>query len=355
MLLTKFNIDECVEKYTNNLFTANEKAEIDRILKEDVVLQKEWQECLDINNALKYAQDRHFIQHHIQAAIAPKQNILSKTIDFAKTYWKTAAVAASVTLATISTLGWMQSNTQTNINQSKFTQLNREIEHIKSSQNNIIKTIQSDIAATKVPEITLGGTGFALSNDGYIATNYHVVKDANNISVQTNDKAEHKAYIVGVDPSNDLAILKIEDAQFKFGKSSIPYQLSNHASLIGLKVFTVGYPQDDMVYNEGYISCEKGFQGDTLSYQLEIVSNPGQSGSPILDQSGNIIGLITGKKTNTSATTYAIQSKALLALVKDLPDHIKINLPDGKSLKRQERTEQVNSIKNYIVTVKTSK
>lgn len=355
MLLNKFNIDECVEKYTNNLFSANEKAEIDRILKEDVVLQKEWQECLDINNALKYAQDRNFIQNHIQAAIGPKQNTLSKTIDFAKNYWKTAAVAASVTLATISTFGWMQSNNQTGINHSKFTQLNREIEHIKSSQNSIIKTIQSDIAASKVPEITLGGTGFALSNDGYIATNYHVVKNANNISVQTNDKIEHKAYIIGVDPTNDLAILKIEDTKFKFGKSPIPYQLSSQESLIGLKVFTVGYPQDDMVYNEGYISCEKGFQGDTLSYQLEIISNPGQSGSPIIDQNGSIIGLITGKKTNTTGTTYAIQSKALLSLVKDLPDHFKINLPEGKNLRKLERTEQVNSIKNYIVTVKTSK
>ncbi len=58
----------------------------------------------------------------------------------------------------------------------------------------------------------------ALTNDGYIATNYHVVKDANSIYVQTNKGETLKAYIFAMEPSTDVAILKIENKNFRFGK-----------------------------------------------------------------------------------------------------------------------------------------
>src|SRR5690606_26335983 len=225
--------------------------------------------------------------------------------------WRTGAVAAGlVLLSSLSTYFALNTANKNSSNQ-QYTLLRRELESIKHSQNKIIDSLQKEKEPQNQPDARFSGTGFALTNDGYLATNFHVVKDANHIFIQTSEGETYSAYIVARDPAADVAILKVEDKSFRFSKNSLPYAIAHNTSGLGQHVFTIGYPKDDAVYNEGYISSENGYNGDIQSYQLEITANPGQSGAPVLDQNGTVIAVITGKQSNTSGTTYAVRALAL--------------------------------------------
>jgi serine protease Do len=354
-MIHKFNIEEWADKYYHNQLNEIEKANILEILDKDPVLKKEWNQAIEMLILLDHAADKK----HIFNIINNSRNLSfkSKAIEFIRNNWKSSAIAASIAIACSVGIQYFEDKNTSNQNLHQFTQLSRDIENIKQHQNTILKNIASS-NTTSPTHYQMGGTGFAISNDGYIATNYHVIKESNEISIITSKLEEYKAFIVGYDLDNDVAILKIADTSFKFTETAIPYGIvNNNKSALGLKIYSIGYPQEELVYNEGYVSCQNGYQGDSLSYQLEIVSNPGQSGSPILDKNGNIWGLINGKSSNTTGTTYAVKSNALLDLIKNLPDHYKINVPKtpNNKIAKLERTSQVDIIKNYVVSIKTSK
>lgn len=117
------------------------------------------------------------------------------------------------------------------------------------------------------------GTGFALNN-GYIATNYHVVENAKSIKVQGikgNFNIEYNAIVISTDKFNDLAIIKINDSHFN-GFGAIPYRVKTSTSEVGEDVFVLGYPLtttmgDEIKLTTGVISSKTGFQGDVSLYQ----------------------------------------------------------------------------------------
>src|SRR5690606_8369655 len=111
-----------------------------------------------------------------------------------------------------------------------------------------------------------GGTGFALTNDGYVVTNYHVTEGADSIYIQSKEGLHFRASLVGFDQKTDLAILKVDDPEFRFAKADIPYSFAPTKRKLGSKIFTLGFPQEEIVYNEGYISAVNGYNGDTLQY-----------------------------------------------------------------------------------------
>jgi S1-C subfamily serine protease len=111
-------------------------------------------------------------------------------------------------------------------------------------------------------------------------TNAHVVKNARNIAVQNRSGASFYAKIVLLDVDKDLAILQIVDSNFK-ALSAIPYSISRSYTELASPIFTLGYPRDEIVYGEGYLSAKTGFDGDTLSCQVSIPANPGNSGGPV--------------------------------------------------------------------------
>ena len=112
------------------------------------------------------------------------------------------------------------------------------------------------------------GTGFALKN-GYIVTNYHVVENARNITVQGikgSFSTEYKATVVATDKFNDLALIKISDSRFS-GFGTIPYRIKTSTSEVGEEVFVLGYPLtstmgDEIKLTTGVVSSKTGFQGD---------------------------------------------------------------------------------------------
>src|SRR5690606_35039581 len=123
--------------------------------------------------ALKHAGAKHQIQNAIADLHTPP-SFKQKTTQFIKQNWKASAIAASFAIATLTGVQYLNSSKELGDSKHKFTQLSRDIENIKHSQKTILKTIEgNNTPAVAQPEYQMGGTGFALSNDGYIATNYH--------------------------------------------------------------------------------------------------------------------------------------------------------------------------------------
>lgn len=355
-MLNELNIMEYAERFYNNRLTNNEWQLIQKTLRNNQDLDAQWQECILLLHQLEEASKlQNFKQKiaQVKTQSQPKQTS-NKVMVFVKKHFVKIAAAAI-----LFGFGWgfgkiaIDQNQSKNSTKQQYMQLRREIETIKKSQTQIIDSIKENntVMLQDNKEKLFGGTGFAISNDGYIATNYHVVKDAKKIIINTSKNKNYIAYTVAFDPKSDVAILKIEDKNFTFGKKQIPYAISNASSLLGSRIYSIGFPKDDIVYNEGYVSCETGFEGDENAYQLEISANPGQSGAPILDKNGIVIGILSGKQSNSYGTTYAVRAQAINELIYKLPKANKIKLSKYSLLKNKERTEQVKLIKQYVVAI----
>jgi S1-C subfamily serine protease len=161
------------------------------------------------------------------------------------------------------------------------------------------------------------GSGFFVDYRGYIATNYHVVENATDIQVEfirNGQTQTFKAEVVQTDKQNDLAIIKISENSFDpFTK--LPYNFKQTISDVGTTVFTLGYPLTQIMGNEvkftdGKISSKTGFQGDITSYQITVPIQPGNSGGPLFDYDGNLVGITAAglNKSVADNVNYAIKS-----------------------------------------------
>ena len=160
------------------------------------------------------------------------------------------------------------------------------------------------------------GTGFALTNN-YIVTNNHVVDGAKIISIQgINGDFNHKynAEVVATDKYNDLAIIKVSG--INISTTSIPYAVKTGTSEVGEEVFVLGYPLTSTMGEEiklttGVISSKTGFQGDVSIYQISAPIQPGNSGGPLFDSKGNVVGIVSAKHKGAENVGYAIKTSYL--------------------------------------------
>jgi S1-C subfamily serine protease len=202
------------------------------------------------------------------------------------------------------------------------------------------------------------GTGYAISSNGYIVTNHHVTNGATAIKIRGVKGDFSKAYqakVIIEDKNNDLSIVKIEDPNFT-SLGVIPYIFSSRASDVGSSVFVLGYPLratmgDEVKLTNGIISSKSGFQGDVTSYQISAPIQPGNSGGPLFDGKGNVIGTVNAKHDGAENVSYAIKTSYLINLIDLLPTPPKfqtISTVAGKPL-----TEQVKILKKftYIIEV----
>lgn len=266
-------------------------------------------------------------------------------------HYRTIAVAASVALVTsIGTLFLVQYyNGLQKDGKAHYRELRKDVERIKQSQNKLWKEVNSE-KSTPIPN-NFTGTGFAISSDGYVVTSYHVVKNADSVWLENDRYQKMRAKTVYTDKTIDLAILKITDRDFKtFGK--LPYSFSIKSKNLGDKIFTIGYPKDDLVYGEGYIGSSTGYEGDTTSYQISIPLNPGNSGGPLLDERGNVIGIVSGKLTEAEGAAFALHTRYIITRVKQLREKdVKIKLPTYSSLTGLSRSEQIRGSKNFVFKI----
>lgn len=284
------------------------------------------------------------------------KNESNTIISLWKKYGATALVAASVALLIVLSTLWM-SGFYRNVKDStsKYSALKRDMNRIQSNvnaQNKVINNISSNVQ--KSEPSSFGGTGFALTSNGYIATNYHVISGADSVYVQNDDGVSYKTSIVYIDPAYDIALLEITDPSFE-ELAPLPYTFKTEESDLGQNIFTIGFPREEPVYGRGYLSSNTGYGGDTVAYQVSIPVNPGNSGGPVLDDTGNVIGVISGKQKEADGAAFAVKTEYLLKSLENLShDSLDKKLVYNKTnlLTGLPRTAQIKKIKDYIYMVK---
>lgn len=166
------------------------------------------------------------------------------------------------------------------------------------------------------------GSGFVLSQDGYIATNYHVIEEAAEddtgavtIEVSFANGDKYDAKLIGGEKDNDVAVVKID------ADDLTPVTLGDSSKLVvGEKVYAIGNPLGELTYSltDGLISAldrlitttstdQNGRQVSTTLnvFQTNCAINPGNSGGPLFDSYGNVIGITTAKYTQSSSGVTA--------------------------------------------------
>ena len=174
------------------------------------------------------------------------------------------------------------------------------------------------------------GSGIALGPKVF-ATNNHVVDGATHLYVYFPEtKARFKAETITVDATNDLALVRISDPDFN-GFPTIRYGFKKTPEDVGTEVFVLGYPRVDTMGEEvklttGVVSSRSGFQGNQSQYQVSAPVQPGNSGGPLFNENGELIGIISAKHTDGAENvSYAVKLSYLNDLIARSGERIDLN------------------------------
>ncbi|MBC7626849.1 S1C family serine protease [Ferruginibacter sp.] len=286
---------------------------------------------------------------------APALTGKAKVINLWNKYKRSMAVAASMAgFISLLTLGLMITYTKKYGNENyvalvkEITKTNREVIFLKS------KNSLPAITQKPEPKVDFRGTGFLIDGKGYLVTNAHVINKMKNIYIENTKGQYYNAVSVLTDNTVDLAILKINDTSFK-AVTNLPYSIKKNNSDLGEQFFTLGFPRNEIVYGEGYVSAKSGNDGDTTSYQLTVSANPGNSGGPVINRNGEIIGIITAKDSKADGVVYAVKSKNIFKLLDKVKEknekYSLIKTPANANLKGLERVQQVKKMEDFVYMV----
>jgi len=349
-----------IESYLRNEMTVSEKEAFVLLVAKNETLAKELAEYEELFAQFQHARNEAYVKKQI-AIIKDQENRNTKNISgglkkYVNKYWRTAGIAATVAiLASVGTY-MIAENTFANKDEKRILQLvNKEVREIKTKQ----VRLQNDINKVKLNALPSyphkgSGTAFAIDNKGYAITNLHVINGSKKVFLFTQDGIAHKCEIIKEDKENDLAVLKILDSNFVFSNQNIPYKLDTKAQLAE-RIFTLGFPKSEVVYNEGYVSALNGKNGDSTKFQLELPSSPGVSGAPVLDANGNLIGIINSKESRSSGLTYAIKSIVLENLLDSIQTPFSKASLANNSFRNKDRTAQIKLLNDFIFSVKVYK
>lgn len=189
------------------------------------------------------------------------------------------------------------------------------------------------------------GTGFLISNQGYVVTNHHVIENASSIIIKGGylGLTSLDASVVLTDRRNDLCILKVELPAVS-SLTQIAYGFDDALAKAGESVFCMGYPLtplmgSDVKTTSGIISSNTGYQGDVSTYQVSSPVQPGNSGGPLFDESGNVIGIINAMIPGAENVAYAIKLSYLNNLISLLDRNIQLSKRDMKTMSLAEKIE----------------
>jgi len=230
-----------------------------------------------------------------------------------------------------------------------------------NNKNNLPATMQSNQAAFSRKTIeTYFGTAWPIAS-GYVVTNNHVIAEGNSISLITYEGKEIKASVVLRDEANDLAVLSVLEPHLL--PPALP--LSNKQGRLGMGVFTIGFPRVDVLgktpkLSAGLISSENGLSDNPASYQISVPIQSGNSGGPLLDMHGEVVGVVasmlgvvdsvTGSTRTLPNIGYAIKINLVKELIKKLPQQRLVLKELSNSTKELELL--AGSIKDSILIVK---
>lgn len=188
---------------------------------------------------------------------------------------------------------------------------------------NSVVYVETTVSAGYRGTATSSGSGFFVTDTGYIVTNYHVVDGGSSFKVTTYDNKEYNAKLVGYEDSNDIAVLKIDgDSSFngvKYGNSS--------SLCVGDNVYVIGNPLGDLTYTltSGVVSALnrliKSDDGSLINmFQTDAAVNSGNSGGPVFDGTGSVVGIATAKYASSSieGLSFCIPINDVRSMIDDI-------------------------------------
>jgi S1-C subfamily serine protease len=190
------------------------------------------------------------------------------------------------------------------------------------------RAVGGSAGASDQPARRAAGSGFFVTKDGYLVTSFHVVEGAAGIVIRTG-KGTLPAKLINADKVNDVAVLKVNE---KF--PALPIAPSRTTKL-GQTVFTIGFPNTGLQgfapkLTKGEISSLTGAQDDPREFQISVAVQPGNSGGPLVNQYGNVVGIVEARLADIATfkstgslpqnVNYAVKSSVLGVLLESLPD-----------------------------------
>jgi serine protease Do len=356
------NLLEEIERYLNGEMSQEEHKQFELLRKQDAAINSKVTEHQGFTKLLKQYSDRLALENRLNAihdeidvhTLAEELMIHpSWIVQLWRNHHSKISVAASIAIFAI--LGTLFLTGNLSNRDSQYIQLKKEVGAIKyqMGKSQSPKKVPSPDGKNANMD-SFRGTGFAITSNGLIATNYHIINGASSVYVQNADGKSFKARVLYTEPENDIAILKIADTSFR-NLGAIPYTFKKTESDLAENVYTYGYPQDSPTYGSGRLTSANGLNGDSLTYQISIPVNPGNSGGPLIDSRGNIIGIVAAKETHMEGVHFAVKASYLLDAIQNIPaDSLtkKINLNTRNTLTGLSDAQQLKRIKNYVFMVK---
>jgi serine protease Do len=205
------------------------------------------------------------------------------------------------------------------------------------------------------PHTAKSGTGFFVTNDGRVITNAHVVRDCSEIHVGTGQGNFVDARLVARDTTNDLALLKVE--------FNSPYVASlRFAVRLGENVEAFGYPLSQVLattgnFTTGNVTALAGIGDDSRYIQISAPIQPGNSGGPLLDENGNLVGIVTSKLNVIAAlknagdipqnVNFAIKASTAANFLQD--NSVKFQIGEAtQAMKSADLADQAKALSVYI-------
>ena len=191
------------------------------------------------------------------------------------------------------------------------------------------------------------GSGFIITQDGYIVTNHHVVSGASSVTVTLHDGREYPATVVGSDSDYDVAVLKINATDLQ------PVTLGNSSNVnVGDSVLAIGNPLGELTFSmsQGIVSCcDRAINVDGTPFnmiQVDASINPGNSGGPLMNLYGEVVGIVSAKYSSYSDTSveglgFAIPIGDVQAIITDIMENGQVTDKPSFGITAGTMTEQM--------------
>lgn len=225
-------------------------------------------------------------------------------------------------------------------------------EQIYNKYLDSVVAIKTEIVTRNIFNQTVSGaaagSGFIISSDGYILTNYHVIEKANTITVTLADGSECEATIVGSEEENDIAVLKIDSE-----KTLNPVVLGDSDKMsVGEEVVAIGNPLGELTFSmtKGIVSAlDREISTDLYSsinmFQVDCAVNEGNSGGPIFNMYGEVIGIVSAKYASNT-----IEGLGFCIPINDVANVVTDLIEFGKVVDKAYMGVTVSDVSNIMVS-----
>jgi len=335
-------IYELIDLYLEEAMSEEEKESFEKRLEEDLEFRSEFEKqqelFLALNEHASISEIKQEVEHIIPK-VTKKSG--SSNYSFKQLLLTSGAVAACISFLFLGGFYFISSSNGNNngSKKDKYLQISQKLSDVSSKQTDLWMLLKSAVTTPKEVPSTHLGTCIYLS-DSIFLTSKHVLMNKNDIRINN-----WSCVFINEDSLHDLALVKVIDSTFINPK--INFMLNTQSISLAQEVFSLGYPKKDIVYKSGVISSNSGFKSDTLQYEISNDLNPGNSGGPIFNSLGELIGISAGKSQLYKGSTFVVKSQ----YIKNYLRKNNIVLSTKNKVKYTNRIKQVEYFKKGVFRI----